>query len=251
TDTVKSEPSNFKIKYGDLVLSDFSFAYIDYNDTSKTSGMNFSNLELTDLNGVIKKIKIKEDEICLDIRGLQLKEKSGFELRKLNTDLKISPSEISMENLELITGNSSIFGKLKTNQKDYESFTDFINKVKINADLKNNSVIGSRDIVFFVPDLNSFSENVKLSGNFSGEINNLKGKNVFVGVTNQTRFAGNFHIKNVTQSDSMYSDLDIKELTTSASDLINIGIPGMSLNDRKAAFIPIMPFGNTSYNGKI
>ncbi|MBC7865212.1 MAG: hypothetical protein IAF38_19715, partial [Bacteroidia bacterium] len=135
TDTTikKDSTAPFKLDYGKLILNNVNFTYADRNDTTQTTGMNFSDIKLAGLSGSIYDIKFAGDTIRMNLDDLSTREKSGFHLKQLTTLLKVSPSEIRADSLTLETGNTYLHGYLSFKQDSYDDFSDFVNKVYMKA----------------------------------------------------------------------------------------------------------------------
>ena len=104
-DTSKAtETTDFEILFGDLVLNQVDFSFINQNDSlNPKKGINYNNLKLNNTRLVVQDFKIDSDTIHANIRQLQTVEKSGFQLNSFESELKISPRFI------LSKKDSSIF----------------------------------------------------------------------------------------------------------------------------------------------
>ena len=80
-----------------------------------------------------------------------------------------------MDELKIKTPESTIATDLTFTYNRWLDFTDFINKVKLNAEF-NHSHIEMNDISFFAPQLKGLYKNLIVSGKVSGKINDLRGK---------------------------------------------------------------------------
>ncbi|MFN5183794.1 MAG: translocation/assembly module TamB domain-containing protein, partial [Bacteroidota bacterium] len=251
-DTVQSkEESKFKLEYGNLVLNNINFVFQDRNDTSKTSGMNFSNLEVRNLGGEISKIQLKKDIIEFDLSGFKLHEKSGLKIENLNGKVKISPEEISINNLLLATDKSNIKGYFTMQQKSYDDFSDFLNKVKLSVEINPGSKIHTDDLALFVEQAKDMESNIAFSGEINGILNQLKGENIDIRMGDYTQFQGGFLLSNLSNTNKMSYQLKVEKVTSHNKDLIGLKIPGMSKKDREAAFSSLTPLGIISYKGNV
>ena len=251
SDTVTADTSTFRLGYGNLVLNDINLYFCNKNDTATIKGMKFTDLAIRNLSCEFNNIDIGKENIQLNISKMKFKEKCGLTLRRLDAQVKISPKEISLNGLLLETEKSKIVGSYKMTQRSYDDFSDFLNKININAELKENTLISARDLAFFVPEVSEMQNEIRLSGVIKGTVNQLNGEKINLSTAEFTKFTGNFSVNNLTQPDSLFLQLDIRNLATHPKDLIGINIPGMQKQDQISAFSPLSPLGKISYNGKI
>ncbi|MDP2386260.1 MAG: translocation/assembly module TamB domain-containing protein [Bacteroidota bacterium] len=250
--TIKdTTPSEFKIGYGDLILDNVNFAYINENDTSKTKGMNFSKLRFTGASGTFSDFRSEKDTINVTIKGFKAKEQCGFALENLSTIAHISPLNIKLDSLYLKTDKTLLIGRYYMQTNSWDSYNDYINKVYMDADLKDSCYVSAADIAWFVPEIHGDQNRISISGKVKGTVNSLKGKNLYLAFGKNTEFRGDFNIEGLPNIDETYIHFDIKNLTTSRSDLQTIQIPPFEKNRHLEIPANIGKFGVMKFKGKI
>jgi hypothetical protein len=129
------------------------------------------------LNGSFKNVEFIKDTLRANI-DIAVKDRSGFEIKKLNAEFKFTPKEMEFKNLDLITNRSRL--------KDYyamryQNFIDDMSNFNHAVTLEGNfegSNISSDDLAFFAPELKRWNRNFFISGYAGGTIDNLTGKNL-------------------------------------------------------------------------
>ena len=107
TTTTKNKKP-LKIFSNQLILKNIDFSYNYEADTSTIAGVNFDHIHLKKVNGTFEAIKIINDTIYTNIKSLSFRDRSGFQVFEMATYFKISPKEMSCEQLHLVTNKSKI-----------------------------------------------------------------------------------------------------------------------------------------------
>lgn len=243
--------SDFKIGYGDLVLDNINFAFIDQNDTSKTKGMNFAKLNFKNASGTFSEFKIQKDTINVTIKDFTAKEQCGFDLEKLSAIVHVSPLDIKLDSLYLKTNQTLLMGKYYMRTNSWDSYSDYVNKVYMDVDLKDSCYVSASDIAWFVPEIHGDQNMISISGRLKGTVSSLTGKNLYLAFGKNTKFKGDFNIEGLPNIEETYIHFDIKNLTTSRSDLQTIQVPPFEKNKHLEVPANIGKFGVMKFKGKI
>lgn len=252
TDTISdTTKNNFKVNFCNFKFTDVDLVYADRNDTIQTKAMNFSDLSIRNINGLVSDLKFEEDTILLNIQNLSLTESCGFNLENLSSIVKISPMDIKLDSLYLKTDKTLLRGKYCMYTNGWDSYNDYVNKVNMLADLKDSCYVSVEDIAYFVPELLGDEDKVFISGNVKGTVASLRGKNVDLRYGTSTRFYGDFGIEGLPDINNTYLHFDIKQLTTTRKDLIKISVPPFDKKNKLAVPENVSDFGLIQYKGKI
>ncbi|MEO6168024.1 MAG: translocation/assembly module TamB domain-containing protein [Chitinophagales bacterium] len=157
------------------------------------------------------------DTIKARINNISFTEKSGFIVTHLEADATVTPSRATAAQLKIETPYSSVTNFYSMSYLNFHSFFDYNTSVSMKADL-DKSMVSTRDIEFFMPQVNALSGTVLTTGNFYGTLDNLKGKKVQLQTASLTRFNGSIDIKGLPETDATYVDLKIDQLVTNAVD---------------------------------
>jgi hypothetical protein len=216
----------WKVDFDVLNLRNVDFVYHVLNDTNSVGvTMNYQNIHAYDISGTFSKIKIDGDTISSEIYNLSAKETCGFELKNLTTSAKISPSMIQCDQLHLKTANSLIVGDLNFNTNHWDDYSDFVNKVKLNSQLKDSTFLNFKDIGYFTSELNGFKESIAINGQVNGYVNNLVVNHLHLKYRNNTCFDGDISIKGLPNIDSSLIKLTANNLSVSKSDIEKSPLP--------------------------
>lgn len=244
-------PSAFTIRYGNLEMNEVDFVYRNQNDTARVDyGMNYSYLEARHLSGNISDISITDDLIRCKVENLSLYERSGLHVKKLYAEATISPKSIRADNLYLVTDNSYLHGYYQMHTDSYDSYSDFVNKVRLAVKLTDSSFVNPIDISYFADFFKGFDEKINVSGTFGGPVSHLKSEELKFSAYEHTAFVGNFDIKGLPNVDSTYLKFTAQKLSTHYFDLVRV--PAYPFDAGKSVQMPdnIRSLGHVTFSGK-
>lgn len=244
-----SQSKAWDVKVNNLILKDISFHRDFKDDTSISAGVNFSHLDLININADCRNISTINDSIFVNIHSLSLKDQSGFKLNKFSTDAKISGTEIRLNELIIQTPSTDIHTDLTFMYDSFFSFDEFISKVNWKSYFKKSSISFS-DIALFAPDLSGIDKTVILDGDFRGAVNNFKGKNVTLKWGDNSKFRGNISMHGLPEIDNTYIDITANEIKTSTRDVEWFPLP--PFKDKLHLNVPqnLSALGTVTFKGK-
>ncbi|MBN2519985.1 MAG: translocation/assembly module TamB domain-containing protein, partial [Bacteroidales bacterium] len=244
-DTTKSQ-WKFSINNIEIVKSNFS--YKRYLAENKPERINFSDILLNNFDIRIKNFKILNDTIDFQLSKLNLNEKSGFNLNKLNAQVQLCKQFFHLSEVNFTTDSTEIVADwINFDFTDFKDLKNFVNKVQINLSIQP-STISLFDLGYIVPHLTSLNNSIEITGNIYGKINSLKGKNTSICYNKNSHIRLNFDINGLPEINQTFLYLDISELTIFPEDIDNLNI---TLKDGTKFMLPenLKKFGNVSYNG--
>ncbi|HNO70192.1 MAG TPA: translocation/assembly module TamB domain-containing protein [Bacteroidia bacterium] len=250
TDTTRSDnTSKWDVAAGGFELENVRFLYQTHPDTAQLSHtINFSDLSVYSLNGKLSDIKLGADTINLNVISLSFIEKSGFILKDLSSTISISSKELQANSLKAFTNQSQLNANLVFKYDEYDDFNDFIDKVSMKASF-NKSIIQMADVAYFSNELYGMNIKTILTGDVSGKVGDLKGKNVFLNIENETIYKGNIDLIGLPDIEKTYMSFDVKELRTSKKGIEQIPLP--PFNEHRFIALPsnISLFGTIKFKG--
>ncbi|MDP4292597.1 MAG: hypothetical protein Q8908_16070, partial [Bacteroidota bacterium] len=218
-----SKPWNVSSKSLDLVGCRFMLQ--DQTADTVSKGICFNNLRFKNINLSVRGLRKEKDSVFGTIRTLSTNEKSGFDLKEFRTDFKFSPKVLEARKLHFVTNQSDIKMNLKLDYHDLKAFNNFIDDIQIHSQIEP-SHLNMEDIGFFAPDLKGMDDLLKIEGEVSGKISNLRAKDFKFEYGKSTRFDGNINLSGLPNIYETFAHLSIKELKSSISDIREIKLPG-------------------------
>lgn len=202
-----------------------------------------AHIVLNNLNGHFENFSFLQDTLKGKIL-LTAKERCGFELKKLATQLCITPQKIELAKLDLQTNKSRLSNYYIMRFDHFnDDFAHYVTKVQMDAKFKN-STVNSDDIAYFAPELSTWKKQVAISGNFKGTVADFTATNMQLKSGNSTNINGNLKMKGLPDIYKTQILFDNGTIKTNYTDLAVV-IPAI----KKITQPNLMALGNILFRG--
>ena len=209
--------ANWKVSINRLTIHQGSFAVTSGKKQPQRGVFDPDHLRVTGIGANFNDTRMIRDSIFSDI-SLQAKERCGFEIRSLKAGFKISPKEMTFNNLDLLTNHSHIRNYYAMHYGDFANFNDFTDSVDMQARFLN-SVISSGDIAYFAPSLAGWKMMFRVFANARGPVSDLNLMDMQISASNMTSLNGNIRITGLPDVAHTYIDFDQGQIHTTGNDL--------------------------------
>jgi len=242
--TTASAP--WKVHCAALDISKTHFLYQNQNHAFTSHGMDYNNIDVSEINLSANKLRVLGDTIFANILDLNAKERCGLVLKKFKGQAKVSPIELRVDNLIVQTNQSDLLVDLHFKYKNWNAYNYFVDSVRIESEIFPSD-LNLNDISFFAPEMQGMNDQISLSGLVRGKVNNLNIKNLRSSFGESTHFYGNLSLNGLPVLENTFINLNINELKASIQDLHNFKLPGRN----NCLEIPsqLLAFGNVNVNG--
>ena len=217
-DTLTSDSLNY-----DFILNQFDFndARIRYAYVDSTGPRQ---ILLDDISVGVSEMKLIDENIAFRINRFTLNDQKEFTLEDFSASFVATPDSVMITQLHAKTPNSEIAeANLYVDKSKIGPELDF-KKLKFNLDLKK-SVVSLKDIGLLVPALKGMDENIEVSGQASGKLADIKGKNIELKIGSNTRLAFDLYLNGLPDLTSTYMHIDLKQSFADLNDLGNVKLP--------------------------
>jgi len=250
-DTTVSPP--WRIKCSNIKLVNTKFSYRAYRPDTVEHGINFDDINISGLNLFARNFNIINDTIKLRIDSLSLNEKSGFDIDRLAGNALICSRKIAIDSLVLRTPHVTdlVSNRFEFAYNTYSDFSDFTSKIKMQVDFRLDSKFCFTDLSYFVPEFRYINRVVKVSGNVTGTVDNMKTRNLLIKYGHSTRLLCDFDIIGLPEIDSTHFDFYIYHLTTDNADIATIKNPADSSKLLVKLPEALKEMGSTTFQGQI
>ena len=218
----------WKINLNQLSLADNGFQYYNFNAPANHEGLDVNHLWVFALHASADDIEIDEGNIRADLQNLSLKEKNGFSIESLasqvrltHTNLDLSDFSFKSENSELALNASASFPSPAAALANYS-------QVKFKLDIAN-SFIALRDVLFFAPSItDSFlvglPKNTKLfvDTKLRGSVSDLLIDNLSLRTLDSTNVSMTGKLTGLPDIDHTFMNVKVKRFYTTNSDIDRI-----------------------------
>jgi hypothetical protein len=238
-DSSRLDTSTWKIKVREISLDGSAFQLHNYRRAPKRTiprdTVDFEHLDVRNINIKIRDFSLANNEFRGRVNRISLDESSGFKLENLSAEEAIvSSTQVSLNGAALVTPYSQIGDTLRFKYRSYDDWGDFPNKVKLDAKFLASRV-AMRDIMAFASDLTTnpfFRKNrettLRLTGNFSGAINDLNANDLSIFLPDGTYLKGKFSSRGLAEKDNELLMLKMDRLHTRIQTLRDL-LPNFNL----------------------
>ncbi len=212
------------------------------NRAMYTGRFDGSHIRFTNINADFRNTHFQNDSITTDL-VLSTKERSGFEVKKLQASMLFTPEIMEFNNLDLVTNKSRLGNYYSMRYKDFNpDMGNFEHKINLEANFIN-SELNSDDLAFFAPDVKSWKRIFKLAGHARGTVDNFTVKKMLIKSGNSI-LDGDIALRGLPDIDNTFIDFKANELNTTYSDLLTV-IPTLKEVDPPK----LSRLGNIRYKG--
>lgn len=220
-----SKNNGWKVKVNEAKLEKVNFNYNDANAIAVQKGIDYRHLEVKNLSLDADKLDYSTLAISGKINSMKVDEKSGLKIESLKTDFYYGQKSAYLKDLFLKTPQTTLRNEIIINYPSIASISKNIGALTLKANM-NNSKIGFKDILAFVPDLekqNPFKDNpdavVLLDTKLSGKLSNLSIPNLQVSGIGSTKVNMSGWIVGLPNIEKTYFNVAIKNFESNAKDL--------------------------------
>ncbi len=182
------------------------------------------NIDFASINGTFNNVVFNKDTLTTAVE-LSTKERSGFEVRSMVADAKLTPNEMTFDKLEIKTNNSIIRDYFSMKYEDFSDMSSFLTKIKMQARF-DNAEIDSDDIAFFAPTANTWNKKIKVSGLARGTVDDIFGTEMSIQAGSNTYLNGDISMTGLPDINKTFIDFKANNFHTTYGDAATF-LPGI------------------------
>ncbi len=210
-------PGNLQVHIATLNLNDGIFKDDRQTDRPAYTYFDGEHIEFGKINATFKNLNWKKDTISASLH-LSSKERSGFEVKSFNSDVKATPEGMYFTKLHILTNNSEIKDYFAMKYEDFSDMDDFIHKINMEANF-DNSHIDSDDIAYFAPELKSWEKDIYVEGMAKGTVDALIGRNINISAGADTYLSGDISLTGLPDINQTFIDFKANDFGTNYNDV--------------------------------
>lgn len=210
-----TKKQSIQINLNELQIEDSRLSLLNHNFNHHNKGVDFSDLDLNNLNVKFTNIKWNEDSVSVNIENLRLNDKSGFKIQSLTARTHISKTKIEFKEMLLEVNSSHYTDYLLFEFDSFNDFGNFIKNVRMKASIRN-SYVDSRDIEFFAHAMRfvHFKTHVHRA-TFEGTVANFNVSDVHLETQELAQLFGNISVQGLPNINSTIFEAQIEKLNSS------------------------------------
>jgi len=204
----------------EVYLKNISLTYYE-NDSAQSmrEGLDYRHFSVENIYGDFSNLKSMSDTLEVSVDDLSAKEfLSGLTLNNLKTDFHLSQTSMRFDDMALEIGDSYITDQVVFNYSSTSDLSDFVDKVYIDANLKN-STINTRDLALFTPYMSKYKDKYKLSGQFKGKIKAFSFNDASIRLGQNSIVRGRVRMTGLPYFDETFIDSKFNDSFVTVTDL--------------------------------
>jgi hypothetical protein len=240
---------NILVQVKNIKLTNGSFVSERQDPEPVNTYFDGLHIHVNKIAGIVDNLLFKKDTITANVNIAAI-ERSGFELKKLKTNFRLTPQIMEFKQLDLRTPESRIGDYYAMKFDDFKKdMNGYIDSVIMDARFRN-SVISTDDIAFFAPALANWKRRGDISGHFYGKVSNFSIPNLFIRSSTDMYAAGSLTMKGLPDIDHTVIHFTDGKVQMSYSDLAAIVPPVKSITIPNLAALGQIHFGG-NFDGTI
>ena len=196
---------------GVIKLNNVRFKYDVQDKLPQDTVIDWSHLGLIG-NASIANLNYANSILHAKIEGIDLAEKSGFQLDQLSSELFLSNNHVVLRNFMLNTPNSNLNGNIKLMHNEWVNYQNFVKDVPFSIDLKEGSQLNIQDLGYFASVFYQKNQLAKIQGNVHGTVNNLITEELLFWFGEHSHFHLDFKLKGLPNFYHTFFDAHVKDL---------------------------------------
>ncbi|MEL6924836.1 MAG: hypothetical protein AAFO94_12385, partial [Bacteroidota bacterium] len=173
-----------------------------------------NHLQFSELGLAIENFHWDSTLLELDLSTLEFVERSGLSLREASAAVRLSPNEIQVNDLMIVSPTSKIVNQSKLQFDGWQALPDFLNQVQYDI-IFDNSQLSISDLERFgalLPEDYKVKEPLFLDGAVYGQNGNVELRQVDVELGNMLIFKATGQLKNISKPEELSMRLQLNEL---------------------------------------
>lgn len=206
------------ININSLAIDDGTFKNLQQSEDPALSHFDPKQIEFEKISGQFNGVKLYKDTFSANV-NLSTRERSGFIVRSLKSDVKINPKGMYFDKLNLQTNHSVIRSYFSMSYDDMSDLSDFVHNVTMHADF-DDSQIESDDITYFAPALKTWKRHIRISGKVRGTVSDISGTNVVINAGNNTYINGDITLSGLPDINQTFIDFKSNDTRTTYAEVV-------------------------------
>jgi len=216
--------NDWNVKVRQINLENNVVAYLVGTKSKATTAFDSDRLKFRHLNLIAKDLYYSSDKTEVTVKKFNAIDQNNFAITRFQTDFSMDNHSITAKDIIANTTNSSLAGDMNIRFTSLKSLKDSLPYLVLNIDIRNAGFTNS-DILYFGPQLSeqAFFKNktniTTMSGQITGSINNLNGKNLIVKTGIKTLLETDFNIKGLPEAQTASYDFPKLKFISGSQDI--------------------------------
>jgi hypothetical protein len=202
-------------------LKNVTFTYSRPNRNKNYGKINYDRMVIAGITGSVTNFLLYKGKVTLHVDNIKCTEKSGLRIHHLTTDFSIDSTTMAFRNFYALTNESRLKGSHVMSYNGFPEFDNFESLVKLDTRL-DNSIIAFNDLAFFGKAIKTNEKALRITGNATGTLDNLKSKQIQIFFGNESNYSGSFNLSGLPELSETFIDVKLKNSAISFRDITRL-----------------------------
>jgi hypothetical protein len=209
----------WKLKCNRFILRNSYFTYHSHQQPIR-------HFQIDEVRIRIDDFRFDRDSLSFQLFSMSLNDGKGFYLNEFSAHFKQVEKDIFITNLRLETLNSEIDNAdIAIRQQPLPGTDETTTDLEIDL---YHSKLSLADISLFIPQLEGMEQQLELSGRVTGNMQNLRARNLNIKTGNNTQILADFSLSYMPGFSEPFLFVDLKQSQTDFRDISQIRLPNSS-----------------------
>ncbi len=200
-----------------------SKSYFGYTDERMpfdgSERIDFAHFGVDELNADLENFKLCAGDVETNVRLLKgVETKTRLRIHHLSAFFRLTEQVMDFHRLRCQVGDTELKNGIYLKFKERADLSDFINKVNIIAYL-DSSVIHTKDLAYFAPEVKDFADVWRVSGIFRGRVNNFSLSKLNLAWGNESYLRGDASFDGLPDIENTFMQFDFEEASIQPKEL--------------------------------
>ncbi|MBA3829650.1 MAG: translocation/assembly module TamB domain-containing protein [Taibaiella sp.] len=220
--------ASWRVLGADVQFTGVNFALDNENKPHQPIGMDYSHLDLRNLNLNTQDLYYTADTISGNVKSLTGTDQSGLDIKELRTRFLYCGQGAILRDLYLRTPNTVLQKYIEVRYPSLDALKKRVQTLQLNLDI-SNSIVGVKDIIEFAPMLykqelfrRNRNAHFQLAATIKGNLDALNIKNLYISGFGSTEIQLNGRLSGLPDAKAISYNLNIARFRSSSNDIAPI-----------------------------
>lgn len=245
----QTNKESLQVKINSLNIANGNFFFDVKNKPRETNKFDPNHIAVSDLNAKLSLKSLNIDSLNVQIKKLELKERSGLVIDNLIARFITQDQHLSIKGFRLTLPKSLLqFDKFEVDYCIFRVPADLISYATFETQINSSYVVLS-DVAAFAPALENFQDRILFKTDISGKVDSIQVKNISLDYGDKMNLSAEGFVQDIRNKEKTFIRGKINNLSISEDGIIGIL---NNLSKEKKEVPPILSrLGNISFRGDI
>ncbi|MEN9918643.1 MAG: hypothetical protein RL662_1079 [Bacteroidota bacterium] len=237
------------VKVNSINLADGRFRFDVKDRPFINDKFDPNHIYVSDLNAKLAIKSVNPDSLNIQIKKLQLQERSGLQIKNLIVRVLTQGKHLSIKGFRLTLPKSLLqFDRCEFDYSRFLTPADFLDNVVFDTKI-SSSYIALRDIKAFVPAFENFQDRILFKTDIRGKLDSISVDNITLDYGDEMHLKARGFVGNARRQEQTYIDAKVEALSISENGIVEL-LNNFSKEKKETPPI-LLSLGALSFEGKL